>query len=196
MYCVQPLCLGRTATPFAMPRCLCSSITKSLHSIAPSRASVLETLLTAQTRLVLQTATYRRQKRKLQQRSKHPREMVTPKASTSLFVSHVQPRVWHALLPPSQCLVVNPPDHPYARRSGQPTQRATHYTARSNIDTAQIFLHANGQSAPRSGGARDVGRGAESLIPSPLSCIVSQCFVASCITSHSIPSPRLLAFTR
>jgi len=33
----------------------------------------------------------------------------------------------------------------YARRMGQPTQRATHYTARSNIDTAQIFLHANGQ---------------------------------------------------
>ena len=33
----------------------------------------------------------------------------------------------------------------YARRMGQPTQRATNYTARSNIDTAQIFLHANGQ---------------------------------------------------
>ena len=29
----------------------------------------------------------------------------------------------------------------YARRMGQPTQRATNYTARSNIDTAQIFLH-------------------------------------------------------
>ena len=28
---------------------------------------------------------------------------------------------------------------------GQPTQRATNYTARSNIDTAQIFLYANGQ---------------------------------------------------
>jgi len=28
---------------------------------------------------------------------------------------------------------------------GQPTQRATNYTARSNIETAQIFLHANGQ---------------------------------------------------
>jgi len=61
---------------------------------ASSRASVLETLLTALTRLVLQTATYRRQRRSwyggvfllllLQQRSKHPREMViTPKASTS-----------------------------------------------------------------------------------------------------------------
>ena len=36
----------------------------------------------------------------------------------------------------------------YARRMGQPTQRATNYTARSNIDTAQIFLHANGQIAP------------------------------------------------
>ena len=33
-------------------------------------------------------------------------------------------------------------------------------TARSNIEPAQICLHANGQSAPRSGGARDVGRGA------------------------------------
>jgi len=32
---------------------------------------------------------------------------------------------------------------------GQPTQRATNYTARSNIDTAQIFLHANGQRLKR-----------------------------------------------
>jgi len=32
---------------------------------------------------------------------------------------------------------------------GQPTQRATNYTARSNIDTAQIFLHANGQRPNR-----------------------------------------------
>ena len=48
----------------------------------------------------------------------------------------------------------------YARRMGQPTQRATNYTARSNIEPAQIFLHANGQSAPRSGGARFVGRDA------------------------------------
>ena len=34
----------------------------------------------------------------------------------------------------------------YARRMGQ---RATNYTARSNIDTAQIFLHANGQRPKR-----------------------------------------------
>jgi len=53
----------------------------------------------------------------------------------------------------------------YARWMGQPTQRATNYTARSNIEPAQIFLHANGQSAPRSGGARDVGRGAGSHTP-------------------------------
>jgi len=39
--------------------------------------------------------------------------------------------------------------HVYARRMGQPTQRATNYTARSNIDTAQIFLHANGQRPKR-----------------------------------------------
>jgi len=32
---------------------------------------------------------------------------------------------------------------------GQPTQRATNYTARSNIDTAQIFLDANGQRPKR-----------------------------------------------
>ena len=32
---------------------------------------------------------------------------------------------------------------------GQPTQRATNYTARSNIGTAQIFLHANGQRPKR-----------------------------------------------
>jgi len=32
---------------------------------------------------------------------------------------------------------------------GQPTQRATNYTARSNIDTAQMFLHANGQRPKR-----------------------------------------------
>jgi len=32
---------------------------------------------------------------------------------------------------------------------GQPTQRATNYKARSNIDTAQIFLHANGQRPKR-----------------------------------------------
>jgi len=37
----------------------------------------------------------------------------------------------------------------YARRMGQPTQRATNYTARSNIDTAQIFLYANGQRPKR-----------------------------------------------
>jgi len=37
----------------------------------------------------------------------------------------------------------------YARRMGQPTQRATNYTARSNIDTAQIFLHSNGQRPKR-----------------------------------------------
>jgi len=67
----------------------------------------------------------------------------------------------------------------YARRMGQPTQRSTNYTARSNIETAQIFLHANGQSAPRSGGARDVGRGAGSHTPSTAS-----------------ESLRVLAFTR
>jgi len=37
----------------------------------------------------------------------------------------------------------------YARRMGQHTQRATNYTARSNIVTAQIFLHANGQRPNR-----------------------------------------------
>jgi len=37
----------------------------------------------------------------------------------------------------------------YARRMGQPTQRATNYTARSNIVTAQILLHANGQRPNR-----------------------------------------------
>jgi len=37
----------------------------------------------------------------------------------------------------------------YARRTGQPTQRATNYTARSNIVTAQIFLYANGQRPKR-----------------------------------------------
>jgi len=37
----------------------------------------------------------------------------------------------------------------YARRMGQPTQRATNYNARSNIDTAQTFLHANGQRPKR-----------------------------------------------
>jgi len=57
----------------------------------------------------------------------------------------------------------------YARRMGQPTQRATNYTARSNIEPAQIFLHANGQSTPRSGSARDVGRGAGSHTPSTAS---------------------------
>ena len=58
-----------------------------------------------------------------------------------------------------------------ARRMGQPTQRATNYTARSNIEPAQIFLHANGQSAPPSGSARDrdVGRGAGSHTPSTAS---------------------------
>ena len=62
----------------------------------------------------------------------------------------------------------------YARRMGQPTQRATNYTATSNIDPAQIFLHANGQSAPRSGGARDVGRGAGSHTPNTASESLSQ----------------------
>jgi len=57
----------------------------------------------------------------------------------------------------------------YARRMGQPTQRATNYTARSNIKPAQFFLHANGQSAPRPGGSHDVGRGAGSHTPSTAS---------------------------
>jgi len=52
---------------------------------------------------------------------------------------------------------------------GQPTQRTTNYTARSNIEPAQIFLHANGQSVPGSGGARDVGRGAGGHTPSTAS---------------------------
>jgi len=57
----------------------------------------------------------------------------------------------------------------YARRMGQPTQTATNYTARSNIEPAQICPHANGQSAPRPGGARDVGSGAGSHTPSTAS---------------------------
>jgi len=65
---------------------------------------------------------------------------------------------------------------------GQPTQIATNYTARSNIDTAQIFLHANGQSAPRSGSARDIGRGAGSHTPSTASESFSHLrVVAKCI---------------
>jgi len=52
---------------------------------------------------------------------------------------------------------------------GQPTQRATDYTATSNIEPAQILLHGNIQSAPRSGGACDVGRGAGSHTPSTVS---------------------------
>jgi len=60
---------------------------------------------------------------------------------------------------------ISKPGVSYAQRMGQLTQRATNYTARSNIEPAQICLHANGQSAPRSGGARDVGRGAGSHTP-------------------------------
>ena len=37
--------------------------------------------------------------------------------------------------------------HIYARLMGQPTQRATNYTARSDIVTAQIFLHAKRPTA-------------------------------------------------
>jgi len=39
----------------------------------------------------------------------------------------------------------------YARRMGQPTQRATNYTARSNIEAARIFLHAQHISHSHSG---------------------------------------------
>jgi len=60
---------------------------------------------------------------------------------------------------------------------GQPTQRATNYTARSNIEPAQIFLHANGQGAPRLGGARDVGRGVGSHTPSTASESLSLCLL-------------------
>ena len=52
---------------------------------------------------------------------------------------------------------------------GQPTQRATNYTARSNIEPAQIFLYANGQSAPRSAALASSGRGAGSHTPSTTS---------------------------
>jgi len=51
--------------------------------------------------------------------------------------------------PPTPCLAIQHAILVYARRMGQPTQRATNYTARSNIDTAQIFLHANGQRPKR-----------------------------------------------
>ena len=65
----------------------------------------------------------------------------------SLFVSFVEVfellRVWVRV----QCS--DDKWRHYARRMGQPTQRATNYTARSNIDTAQIFLHANGQRPKR-----------------------------------------------
>jgi len=58
----------------------------------------------------------------------------------------------------------------YARRMDQPTQRATNYTARSNIDTAQICLHANGQRPNRAMiRQRSRGRGAGSHTPSTAS---------------------------
>ena len=44
---------------------------------------------------------------------------------------------------------MNGVDALYAQRVGQPTQRATNSTTRSNIDTAQIFLHAIGQRPKR-----------------------------------------------
>jgi len=82
----------------------------------------------------------------------------------------------------------------YARRMGQPTQRATNYTARSNIEPAQIFLHANGQSAPRSGGARDVGRGAGSHTPSTASESFSQ---SVCLLAISrVPFPSQVEYSR
>ena len=49
----------------------------------------------------------------------------------------------------TRCSRHTPMSAVYARRMGQPTQKATNYTARSNIDTAQIFLHANGQRPKR-----------------------------------------------
>jgi len=51
--------------------------------------------------------------------------------------------------PPSLWYPFHRHRHRYARRMGQPTQRATNYTARSNIVTAQICLHANGQRPNR-----------------------------------------------
>jgi len=110
----------------------------------------------------------------LQQRSRHPRKMVvTLKASTSRFTDPLiitlrksmrrlvrfgDGRIWpRAPLQVGTFMLGG-----WVNR----TQRATHYTARSNIEPAQIVLHANGQSAPRSGGVRDVGRGAGSHTPS------------------------------
>ena len=62
----------------------------------------------------------------------------------------------------SQCPLPDVPALPhvsdlYARGLGQPTQRAANYTARSNIDPAQIFLNANGQSTPQPSGDRHGG---------------------------------------
>jgi len=45
------------------------------------------------------------------------------------------------------------------RRMGQPTQRAANYTARSNIEPAQSFPHANGQSTPRLRGCKEAPTG-------------------------------------
>ena len=64
----------------------------------------------------------------------------------------------------SQCPLPDVPALPrvsdlyiYARRMGQPTQRAANYIARSNIDPAQIFFYANGQSTPQPSGDRHGG---------------------------------------
>jgi len=58
--------------------------------------------------------------------------------------------------------------HYLVKAKGQPTQTAANYTARSNIEPAQSSL-SNGQSAPRPGGDRDVGRGAGRYTPSTAS---------------------------
>jgi len=88
-------------------------------------------------RICYRTRTKRRSSRK--QRNKAPtlayaqHNTLCPRLVPALFEGCVHPR----------CRII------YARRMGQPTQRATNYTARSNIDTAHIFLHANGQRPRR-----------------------------------------------
>jgi len=84
------------------------------------------------------------------------------------------------------------PMHYTCSADGQPTQRATNYTARSNIDTAQIFIHANGQRPNRAmirQRSRRRQRRGEPHTEHGLGVLLEVCTVVASIRAHFLLVP-------
>jgi len=106
---------------------------------------------------------------KCSQYAVYSRDLVfVPYSHTSVSMADAYSTPLYCILklvsPPASLVPFEGKYSPYAMLGGwvNPHREQQTYTAGSNIEPAQILLHANGQSAHRASGARDVGRGAES----------------------------------